>query len=111
LLGDPNAKVGREDIFKPTIGNECLHEISNYNGVRVVNFETSKSLTIKSTMFLHRNIHKFTWTSPDGKVYSQIDHILIDRGQHSNVLDVQSFRVADCDTTLWWWQKLGTDWQ
>jgi hypothetical protein len=34
LLGDFNAKVGKEDIFKPTIGNESLHEISNDNGVR-----------------------------------------------------------------------------
>jgi exonuclease III len=40
FLGDFNAKVGREDIFKPTIGNERLHEISNDNGVRIVNFAT-----------------------------------------------------------------------
>jgi hypothetical protein len=33
LLGDFNAKVGNGDIFKPTIGNESLHEISNDNGV------------------------------------------------------------------------------
>jgi hypothetical protein len=44
LLDDFNAKVGRENIFKPTIGNESLHEISNDNGVRVVNFATSKNL-------------------------------------------------------------------
>jgi hypothetical protein len=46
LLGDFSAKVGREDIFRPTIGNECLHDISNCNGVRVVNFATSKNLIV-----------------------------------------------------------------
>ncbi|PNF38778.1 hypothetical protein B7P43_G12822, partial [Cryptotermes secundus] len=65
--------------LKPTVGNASLHEISNDNGVRVVNFATSKNLTIRSTMFLHRNIHKFTWTSPDGKIHNEIDHILIYR--------------------------------
>ncbi|PNF38661.1 hypothetical protein B7P43_G01213 [Cryptotermes secundus] len=98
LLGEFNAKVGREDIFKPTIGNESLHEISNDNGVRVVNFATSKNLTVKSTMFPHRNIQKFTWTSPDAKIHNQIDHILIERRRHSSILDVRSFRAADCDT-------------
>jgi hypothetical protein len=34
LLGDFNAKVGREDMFQPTIGNDSLHEISNDTGVR-----------------------------------------------------------------------------
>jgi hypothetical protein len=67
LLGDFNAKVGKADIFKPTIRNESLHEISDGNGVKVVNFATSKKLIVKSRMFPHRNIHKFTWTSPDGK--------------------------------------------
>ena len=44
LLGDFNAKVGRENIFKPTIGNENLHQDSNDNGVRIVNFATSKNV-------------------------------------------------------------------
>jgi hypothetical protein len=34
LLGDFNDKLGREYIFKPTIGNESLHENSNHNGVK-----------------------------------------------------------------------------
>jgi endonuclease/exonuclease/phosphatase family metal-dependent hydrolase len=98
LLVDFNAKIGREDIFKPTIGNESLHEMSNYNGVRLVNFATSKNLRVKGTMFPHRNIHKYTWTSQDGKTHNQIDHVLVDRRRHSNVLDVRSFRAADCDS-------------
>ena len=40
LLRDFNAKVGRENIFKPTIGNKCLHHHSNDNGVRILNFAT-----------------------------------------------------------------------
>jgi hypothetical protein len=62
MLGDFSAKVGWEDIVKPTNGNECLHEISNNNGVRIVNFATPKYLVVKSTTFPHLNIHKFTWT-------------------------------------------------
>jgi hypothetical protein len=45
VLADFNAKVRREDIFKPTTGNESLHKISNDNGVRVINFATSKNLS------------------------------------------------------------------
>jgi len=98
LLGDFNTKVGRENIFKLTIGNESLYQDSNNNGVKIVNFATSKNLVVKSTMFPHRNIHKYTWTSPDGKTHNQIDHILIDRRWYSSVLYVRSFRGANCDT-------------
>jgi hypothetical protein len=31
LLGEFNTKVGRENIFKPTVGKESLHEIINDN--------------------------------------------------------------------------------
>jgi hypothetical protein len=40
---DLNAKLGRENIFKPTIGNDILHPVSNDNGVRIVNFAAYKT--------------------------------------------------------------------
>ena len=79
LLGDFNAKVGTEIIFKPTIGQDSLHQDGNNNGVRLINFSTSKNLVVKSMMFPHQNINKYTWTSPDGKTHNQIDHVFIDR--------------------------------
>jgi hypothetical protein len=31
-------------------------------------------------------------------MHNQIEHVLIDMRWHSSILDVQSFRGADCDT-------------
>jgi hypothetical protein len=49
-------------------------------------------------MFSHRDIYKYTWTSPEGKTQNHIDHVLIDRRRHSIILDIRSFRGADCDS-------------
>jgi len=38
------------------IRSENLHEISNANGIKVVNFDTSKTPVVKSTVFPHHNI-------------------------------------------------------
>jgi hypothetical protein len=83
LLGDFNAKLWRDVIFKPTIGNEGLRQDIKDGGVRTVNLAISKNLVLKSMMFPRRNIRKYTWTSPDGI---------------SSVFDVRSFRGAKCDT-------------
>jgi len=40
VIGDFIAKLGRENIFKPTIRNESLHQYNNDNGVRIVRFAT-----------------------------------------------------------------------
>ena len=97
MLGAFNAKMKGEDIFKPIIGSESLQQDISDNGVRLVNFAISKHLVVKSTMFPY-NIHKYTWTSPDGKTHNHIDHILINRRWQSCILEVRSFREADCDT-------------
>ncbi|KAJ4435216.1 hypothetical protein ANN_23794 [Periplaneta americana] len=98
LLGDFNAKVGREYIFRPTIGKKSLHAISSDSGVRLVNFATSKNLIVKSTTFPHKDIHKYTWTSPDGLTHNQIDHILIDKRRHTSIVDIRTFTGADCNS-------------
>jgi hypothetical protein len=97
LLVDFNADLGRENIFKPTTGKESLHEISNDNGVIVINFATSKNSVVKSIMF-PSDMHIYTWTSPEGNTHNQIDHVVIDRRQHSSIVHVRIFRGADCDT-------------
>jgi hypothetical protein len=79
LLGDFNAKLGREDIFKPKIKSESLHQDSNDNDVGVARFPLLNKIIVKNTMFPHRNIHTYSRTSPDGNTHNQIDHILIDR--------------------------------
>jgi hypothetical protein len=44
------------------------------------------------------SIHKYAWTSPEGKSHNQIDDVLIDRRRHLSVLDVQLLRAADCNS-------------
>jgi hypothetical protein len=74
--------------------NESLHEVNNDNGVRVTNFATSKNLIVNGTTFPHHRFHKHTWTSLDAVTHNQIDHVLIDKRGHSNILDIRSFRGA-----------------
>ena len=47
-------------------------------------------LVIDGTLFMHRDIHKLTWTSPDGRTQSQIDHIIINGKWRHSLLDVQA---------------------
>jgi hypothetical protein len=57
LLRYFNAKVGRENSFKPVIGNDNLQEISNYNVVRVINFAMSKILSKAQRLLQYSQIH------------------------------------------------------
>uniref|UniRef100_A0A8D9DWW4 Craniofacial development protein 2 n=1 Tax=Cacopsylla melanoneura TaxID=428564 RepID=A0A8D9DWW4_9HEMI len=95
LLGDANAKVGKECFWKPHIGMHSLHDMSNDNGTRLVSFASSKNLRVMSTMFPHKRIHKGTWISPDNVTTNQIDHVLIDIRHSRSVEDVRSLRGAE----------------
>lgn len=45
------------------IGTEKLHEESNQNRVRLINFASTKNMIVGGTMSPHRKIHKVTWKS------------------------------------------------
>ena len=99
ILGDMNAKVGREvDVFGPVIGVHSAHEECNDNGTRLASFANANRLVIGGTTFQHKAIHKETWNSPDGNTKNQIDHILISQRFRSALADVRSYRGADCDS-------------
>jgi hypothetical protein len=91
-------KLAGRTVLNRQLGMKVCTKLVMINGVRLVNVATSKNLRVKSTMFPHPNIHKYTWKSPDGKTHNQIYHILVDRRRHCNVLDVRSFRPTDCDS-------------
>jgi len=77
-LVDFNTKIGKENVYKPTIGAESLHEVMNDNGNKLITFAAAKNLIISNTYFPNKNIHKQTWISLCGLVRNQIDHILVD---------------------------------
>jgi hypothetical protein len=78
ITGDLNAKIGKEEIYRPIIRQYSLHALSNDNGIRLTIFACSKNMVVASTFFSHRDIHKMAWRSLDGQTYNQIDHLLID---------------------------------
>ncbi|XP_050746045.1 craniofacial development protein 2-like [Drosophila biarmipes] len=65
ILGDFNAKVGRERFFDPTVGRFSLHETTSNDGLRLIDFAATRNMVVSSTRFRHLEIHKATWLSPD----------------------------------------------
>jgi exonuclease III len=64
LIGDFNAKIWKEDMYRPTIGLNDLHDVSNDNGTRLINLCLAKGFNLSSTYFTRKDIHKQTWIAP-----------------------------------------------
>jgi hypothetical protein len=47
---------------------------------------------------MHKRVHLQTWHSPDGHIFNQINHCLIDRRHFSDVIDVMARRGANIDS-------------
>jgi len=94
ILGDFNAKFGKESIYKPTIGNESLHNEINNNRIKMIQFVISIGLNARIT-FPHKDINKETWHSADSRTANQTDHILISNRFRTGITDIRALRGPD----------------
>jgi hypothetical protein len=46
VMGDANAKVCRKTVHQPTTGKHSLHESTNENGLRLVDFSAGRQMAI-----------------------------------------------------------------
>ena len=104
VIGDMNARTGIDNLNRErTMGKEGLGTYPmNDNGERMCDFCEHNGLVVGGTLFKHKDIHKATWTSPDGNTKPQLDHIIINGKWRSSLQDVKACRGADCasDHTL-----------
>jgi len=98
IMGDMNAKLGKEKVFCQVIGRHTLHNISNENGEMVANYAISNGMFLISTNFQHKKIHIGTWTSPDHQTINQIDHVMVSKEKMRLIHDVRSKRGYNCDS-------------
>jgi hypothetical protein len=97
-MGDLNAKIRTEEIYQGLIRRYSMHLNINNNGQRLVDSAAAKNMVVPSTCFQCKEIHKQTWRSPDGKINTQTDLILIDKRNASSILHVKSCRGANSDS-------------
>ena len=95
IMGDLNAKVGADNSGIDRVMGRHGSGIINENGERLVEFCTTNNLVIGGTLFPHREIHKITWCSPNGRDRNQIDHLLINGKLRRSLRDVKVRRGAD----------------
>ena len=67
----------------------------NNNGERLLEFCMTYDLVVGGTPFPHREIHKLTWCSPNGRDKNQINHLVINETWRRSLQDVRVRRGAD----------------
>ena len=71
-------------------------EIQNEAGQRLIEFCQKNTLVIANTLFQQHKKRLYTWTSPDGQHWNQIDYILCSQRWRSSVQSAKTRLRADC---------------
>ena len=78
-------------------GETVFNVETNDRGLRLLEFATFNNLVLTNILGPHKPSGRWTWHSPDGKHYNQIDYILVKKRFRSgvNIHRTRSFPGAD----------------
>ena len=85
VMGDLNAKVRNNNTNRREVMRKFGIGIMNDSGERLCDFCSANGFVITGTNFPHKNIHKLTWGSPDGRTVNQIDHVLVNGNMRRSI--------------------------
>ena len=83
IIGDWNVKAGSQEL--PRVTGKFGLEVQNKAGQRLTEFCLENALVIANTLFQQHKRWLYTWTSPDGQHWNQIDYILCGQRWRSSI--------------------------
>ena len=66
----------------------------NDNEERLCDFCSTNGFVLTGTLFPHKEIHKTTWKSTDGRKLNQINHVIVNGNMRTSVLNIRVMRGA-----------------
>ena len=94
IIGDWNAKVGGQET--PGVTGKFGLGVQNEAGKRLIWFCQENTLVIANTLFQWHKRRLYTWTSPDGQQWNQIDYILCSQRWRSSIQSAKTRLGAHC---------------
>ena len=94
IIGDWNAKVGSQEI--PGVIGKFGLGVQNKSGQRLIEVCQENVQVIADTLFQQHKRRLYTWTSPDGQHWNQIDYILCSQKWRNSIQSAKTRLGADC---------------
>ena len=94
IIGDWSAKVGSQET--PGVTGKFGLEVQNEARQRLIEFCQENALVIANTLFQQHKRRLYTWTSPDGQHWNQIDSIICSQRWRSSIQSTKIRLGADC---------------
>ena len=94
IIGNWNPKVGSQET--PGVLGKYGLGVQNEAGQRLIEFSLENALVIANTLFQQHKRRLYTWISPDGQHWNQIDYILCSQRWRSSIQLAKTRPGADC---------------